>query len=324
MDGKAVIDKYTGIRNSAIIVPNKIDNYMVIGIADNAFRNNENFTSSVEISHGIEHIGKSAFSGCKNLEYVVLPSTIKSIGDLAFSECENLEEVKFLGDLPKIGNSIFLRSNTSMVVLYYATNIGWDVPSIDNRVLKTIDEDVMSIDEDEENEEDGARQEYDGDEFAEEAEEMLLAEREIEEDLFKAPEVEYKAELKAFERTGMGVTTTTSLKNVSNPREAFAFRLTAFFDKYGKKTIRLSNDDLQTMLDPLIMITHIEFKNPIAFLLGYAVTKEPSPKSDINIKLFDTILSDLDTIAPNEEIVAADILRYAFYWRTVLRPLITH
>ncbi len=82
-------------------------------IREHYFLSNENVGDLTEITipASIEIIEESAFSGCKNLEYVIFPenSRIKSIGDWAFSSCDSLKSVLFAGKSLKIGLYAFYK-----------------------------------------------------------------------------------------------------------------------------------------------------------------------------------------------------------------------
>ena len=45
------------------------------------------------IPEGVTIIDKNAFKGCKTLQIVTLPSSLKVIGEFVFSECESLVEI---------------------------------------------------------------------------------------------------------------------------------------------------------------------------------------------------------------------------------------
>ena len=45
------------------------------------------------ISNSVQHIGESAFSWCRSLEDITIPSTVKTIGNWAFYGCQKLSEL---------------------------------------------------------------------------------------------------------------------------------------------------------------------------------------------------------------------------------------
>lgn len=55
----------------------------------------------------VTEIGVSAFYGCKNLETIVLPSTIKKINDSAFYGCESIENINIPNSVNEIGVEVF-------------------------------------------------------------------------------------------------------------------------------------------------------------------------------------------------------------------------
>jgi hypothetical protein len=69
----------------------------------------------VELSEGLEVIGRSAFFSCINLKSITknlksrnkLPSTLKEIGDHAFWSCESLDSIEFPEGLQVIGSQAF-------------------------------------------------------------------------------------------------------------------------------------------------------------------------------------------------------------------------
>lgn len=86
--GEAIITGYTGSTGS-LTIPATLNGYPVVGIADAAFKNNEDITM-VTISKGIISIGDQAFFGCESLMVVVIPASVTSIGDDAFAFCSKL------------------------------------------------------------------------------------------------------------------------------------------------------------------------------------------------------------------------------------------
>lgn len=53
----------------------------------------------------------SAFQGCKKLEHIELPDSIRKIGDWAFCRCKKLEEFRFPKELVTIGKKAFSGCN---------------------------------------------------------------------------------------------------------------------------------------------------------------------------------------------------------------------
>lgn len=301
-----------------VTVPAKIDSKFVVGLTDSAFEGEDRFTGKVELSHGIEIIGKEAFKGCPTLEILILPSTITRIGAGAFSDCESLQEVRFLGDMPRVVADDIFEETPLVEVFHYATNRGWDGALFKGRPLRVIDEDVLSLGGEESDDDSrGEVVNMDEDEFGEK-EARFFKEDNPEEDagMWENEEVEYKAEMKAYERAGFMYVKPTSLKNVSKPEDAFRIRLTNAFDTRRALLKGLVQSDLQNMIDPIWLIQHIEFKNPVAYMLGYYVVEN----NRINEARLKIAVRALEEIAPHNEIAAVDILRYGFYWIEFLHP----
>ncbi len=68
---------------------------------------NSNITSFSELQYftGLTTISERAFSGCKQLKSITLPTTITSIGDNAFTGCEALEALNIPAKVSSIGES---------------------------------------------------------------------------------------------------------------------------------------------------------------------------------------------------------------------------
>ncbi len=85
--GSAVISGYSK-SVSSLVIPAKVTyrntTYNVEGIGDSAFKNNTTITA-VQIAEGPTYIGQSAFEGCRNLQSVSFPRTLKQINDMAFN-----------------------------------------------------------------------------------------------------------------------------------------------------------------------------------------------------------------------------------------------
>lgn len=75
-----------------VVIPEKINGGEVVAICGFSFMENESITGVI-IPEGVEWIGSEAFAGCKNLESVMLPSTLWTISDRAFADCIALTEI---------------------------------------------------------------------------------------------------------------------------------------------------------------------------------------------------------------------------------------
>ena len=79
-----------------VIIPSSITiggkEYKVTSIGDKAFSYCKNLTS-ITIPSSVTCIGKSAFEHCSSLTSITIPSSVTSIGENAFSGCENLTSI---------------------------------------------------------------------------------------------------------------------------------------------------------------------------------------------------------------------------------------
>ena len=129
-DSQATITKYRGTAVN-VFVPETLDGYAVVGIGDNAFKDNKRI-KSVSIADSVETIGYSAFQGCTALERigfpenekfveiqsstfygcarlseVEIPDSVTEIEVCAFEECTELSSVKLPKRLEKLGGMAF-------------------------------------------------------------------------------------------------------------------------------------------------------------------------------------------------------------------------
>jgi len=125
-DGNISIAGYMGTNIEELIIPETLDDKLVVGIEDKAFEGYD--IKKFVLPDTITFIGNSAFLFCQvqeinfpeSLEYigdqafnisplkkVVLPDRLEIIGDGAFAGCSQLTEVQFGQYLRRIGNSAF-------------------------------------------------------------------------------------------------------------------------------------------------------------------------------------------------------------------------
>ena len=116
-DNNAIITGYGG-DGGAVVVPNEIDGYPVVGIEYGAF--SYSGVTSVVIPEGVTYIDTYVFSGCESLISVSLPSTMESIGESAFNNCTSLELVKYNGTETKAAEIAIGESND------YLLNATWE------------------------------------------------------------------------------------------------------------------------------------------------------------------------------------------------------
>ena len=91
---------------SRVLIPSRINGNPVVAIDKAAFRKNK-YVREITIMSGPTVIGSDAFSGCTNLEKVILPDTLTEIGSGAFSNCHSLKEIKIPNGVRSIENLTF-------------------------------------------------------------------------------------------------------------------------------------------------------------------------------------------------------------------------
>ena len=90
--GSPTVTGYTGSASTVILPTEVLYNgvkYPIIGVGEGAFKNNQTIKKLV-IPDGYDYIGPEAFSGCRNLEEVVISGTVMSMWH-AFLGCPNLK-----------------------------------------------------------------------------------------------------------------------------------------------------------------------------------------------------------------------------------------
>ena len=104
--------------------------------------------SEIVIPSSVTSIGKGAFSCCDSLSEIVIPSSVTSIGDSAFSGCRSLSEIVIPSSVTSIGDSAFsgCRSLSEIVIPSSVTSIGdWAFSGCDSLSEIVIPSSVTSI-----------------------------------------------------------------------------------------------------------------------------------------------------------------------------------
>ena len=107
----ATITGYNSNTTGAVSIPNKLDNYLVTAISNNAFSNKSKITS-VTMPDTITSIGNFAFSDCTDLESITLSNNLVSLGAQAFNGCLSLKKVIIPQNTTYLGRGAFYRCNS--------------------------------------------------------------------------------------------------------------------------------------------------------------------------------------------------------------------
>ena len=95
-------------------------------IGNYAFSGCRSLTSLI-LPSNVTSIGYSAFSGCRSLTSLTLPSSVTSIGSSAFEGCRSLTSLILPSSVTEIGSSAFYGCSglTSLTLPSSVTSIGW-------------------------------------------------------------------------------------------------------------------------------------------------------------------------------------------------------
>ena len=123
VDGVGYVDKWVVDCDSSVTAVNIRSD--TVGIAGSAFSGCKTL-QSVTIPDSVKSIGGEAFSGCSGLKSVIIGNGVTSIGGEAFSGCSSLTEVTIPDSLTSIGSSVFYNCSglTSVTIPDSVTSIG--------------------------------------------------------------------------------------------------------------------------------------------------------------------------------------------------------
>ncbi len=104
-NGTIEITKYIG-SNTTANIPAKIDGKQVTSIGESAFSGCRNLTEII-IPSGVTTIGDAAFDACSGLTKITIPDSVTSIGRSAFFSCKGLQELTIPDSVTTIGYGAF-------------------------------------------------------------------------------------------------------------------------------------------------------------------------------------------------------------------------
>lgn len=92
----------------------------VLSIGDSAFGHAS--IQEIELNERLKTIGSHAFSNCKSLQNIIIPSCVESIEQYTFSECSKLQSVTIRGQIPQLHEYTFNKC-TSLREVYLPSTI---------------------------------------------------------------------------------------------------------------------------------------------------------------------------------------------------------
>ena len=124
-DNTCYIDGIGNYVGTEVIIPDKIDGYLVTGIGQYAFSGCTHITS-ITIPNSVTNIGVHAFSGCTGLTSIDLPDHLNSIGSYAFYNCTGIYTLGIPDSVTTIGNYAFAgcKNLQDVVISDSVTSIG--------------------------------------------------------------------------------------------------------------------------------------------------------------------------------------------------------
>lgn len=133
----------------------------------------------------------------------------------------------------------------------------------------------------------------------------------------------YAAEVSAFERAAPGgklaelITITTDEKKLT-PRERFYKNVDAISRRINSENVvRVSQHDIDTMLETATNVEDIQYRNPVGYVLGYLAS---GGGREMNRKKIMEIINDLlPKLDGDGGVEPPDVIRYARYWTIVLK-----
>lgn len=129
-----------------VILPPKINDYLVTGIAEGAFKQTK--IKGITIPEKVTTIGKNAFKACETLTKISLPNSITTIEEGAFSYCTGIKLVVVPDKITVISPYTFLccESMTEVMLPKNLTSIGYSAFAYCPKLQTvTIPETVISI-----------------------------------------------------------------------------------------------------------------------------------------------------------------------------------
>lgn len=114
VDGGVSIIGFKGTEE-IVVIPEKIDDKLVVSIGNNAFINQKTITG-LRFNESMMDIGANACENCSNLRIVLFGKSVKNIAEFAFNGCTSLEQVDLNEGLETMGMLSF--GNTNMSELY--------------------------------------------------------------------------------------------------------------------------------------------------------------------------------------------------------------
>lgn len=142
-------------------------------------------------------------------------------------------------------------------------------------------------------------------------------------------ETVYAPEVKAFERAGPSsklseMVSTVKLselgkkgRDIISPEDRFLINTDAFCRRLNSDNIaKLTEKDINTLLEKTESVTNLRFKNYVGYVLGYIATKGGSTLEVKDVQ--NVIKKILPLVGEEAGIEPADVVRYSRYWKQFL------
>lgn len=133
------------------------------------------------------------------------------------------------------------------------------------------------------------------------------------------------AEQKAFERAGptgklaellTGGQEVGKKKETVSPEDRFLIAVDALSRKINDESkVKISQNDIDEMLERTRSIRNLKYKNPAGYILGYVASRGGRSLKEKDVK--EVIDHALPLVAETNGVEPSDVLRYARFWRTL-------
>ena len=118
-------------------IPETLNGKAVVSIAPDSFMWREDIYH-LELNRNLVNLGWASFCGCRNLQSVLIPGSVKKVGIGAFADCDSLTDVTIEHGVKELGDGCFQydRNLMELVIPSSVTDIGVSAFSCDDILFR--------------------------------------------------------------------------------------------------------------------------------------------------------------------------------------------